>query len=160
MIPTSWSESTLSHMELSCAATIPSRLGQVANSVYKHVFAAGKPPAHILLRDYARGVVERALCLGAQMDVDAAKIRPPYASQWPYIPTKEEIERLFPDKSQAGYDSGSLEWGRYRIKSSVTADDFAWYVIGTNSASTSRSWLSLKLDEPEWTPPRDGLTSC
>jgi hypothetical protein len=131
----------------------PVPIGQVANSVYKHVFAAGKPPAHILLRDYARGVVERALCLGAQMDVDAAKIRPPYASQWPYIPTKEEIERLFPDKSQAGYDSGSLEWGRYRIKSSVTADDFAWYVIGTNSASTSRSWLSLKLDEPEWTPP-------
>jgi hypothetical protein len=33
------------------------------------------------------------------------------------------------------------------------ADDFARYVIGTNSAATSRNWLSLRLGDPEWTPP-------
>ena len=73
----------------------PGPAGQLAKRVYQHVFAAGRPPAHILLRDYARGVVERALYLGAKINVDAAKIRPPYASQWPTIPTKEDIECVF-----------------------------------------------------------------
>jgi len=78
-------------------------------------------------------------------------------SRWPdfrvHDGPKFAIEKLFPDKSQAGYDSGSPEWGRYRIQSSVMADDFARYVIGTNSAATSRNWLSLRLGDPEWTPP-------
>ena len=45
------------------------------------------------------------------------------------------------------------EWARARIAKSVLDDDFAFYVIGTNSSQTSSTWLSLGLDEPAWTPP-------
>src|SRR5574337_752557 len=60
-------------------------------------------------------------------------IRPPYKSQWPTIPTQNDITSLLPDWSRGSYDSGELEWGRNRIGSSVMDDDFAHYVIEPNS---------------------------
>jgi hypothetical protein len=125
-------------------------VGTLAACVYAHVFASGEPPAHILLRDYARGVVERALNLRADFHVDETLIRPPYKSRWPEIPTEDTIEPFLPDWSRGSYDSGDVEWSRNRIGSSVMGDDFARYVIGTNSSFTSTNWLALRLDEPAW----------
>nr|WP_143101685.1 AVAST type 2 anti-phage system protein Avs2 [Stigmatella aurantiaca] len=126
-------------------------VGTLAACVYGRVFASGNPPPHILLRDYARGVVERALYLGAQVEIDASRIRPPYSSQWPVIPSEEDIKPLLADWSKGSHDSRELEWSRNRIASSVLDDDFARYVIGTNSA-VSGDWLSLTLAEPPWEP--------
>ena len=131
----------------------PVALATLATCVYNQIFSAGNPPPHILLRDYARGVVERAIYIGATMDVVIDHIRPPYKSEWPTIPTEEEIKPLLPDWAQGSHDSGELAWGRNRIGSSVMDDDFARYVIGTNSSPTSSSWLALRLDEPQWQPP-------
>ncbi len=125
----------------------PGEVGALAACVYTRVFASA-PPAHILLRDYARGVVERAIDLGADLQVDQTLIRPPYKSQWPAIPSEDDIAPLLPDWSRGSHDSGDVEWSRNRIGSSVMGDDFARYVIGTNSSSTN--WLSLRLDEPVW----------
>ncbi len=133
-------------------------VGQLAQAVYVRVFKEGSPPAHILLRDYARGVVEHALYLGSKLDGDPNLIRPPYQSTWPHIPTEEEIEPLKPNwDNVGGYDSGDLEWSRNRIGSSVLSDDFARYVIGTNSSVTS--WLSLRRDEPKWQSPDERLAT-
>lgn len=131
----------------------PVAVGALATCVYSRVFASGNPPPHILLRDYARGVVERALHLGSAIEVVRDRIRPPYKSVWPTIPTDEDIKPLLPDWSKGSHDSGELEWGRIRICRSVMDDDFARYVIGTNSSSTSSDWLSLILDEAPWRPP-------
>ena len=129
----------------------PDAVGTLATCVYASVFASGSPPPHLLLRDYARGVVERALHLGSKLDVVCDRIRPPYRSTWPTVPTEEDIKTLLPDWSKGSHDSGELEWARNRIGSSVMDDDFARYVIGTNSSWIS--WLSLKLEEPQWKPP-------
>ena len=123
-------------------------VGRLASCVYERVFAGGSPSAHILLRDCARGVVERAIFLGASFNVDMKLIRPPYTSKWPNIPTEDEIKPLLPDWSRGSHDSGELEWARNRIGSSVMEDDFARYVIGINSPFTN--WLSLRLNEPPW----------
>lgn len=131
----------------------PVAVGALATCVYDRIFASGSPPPHILLRDYARGVVERALHLESVIDVVPDRIRPPYKSTWPTIPTEEDIKPLLPDWSKGSHDSGQPEWARNRIGSSVMHDDFARYVIGTNWSSTSRDWLSLQLDEPRWNPP-------
>ncbi|MFH1219129.1 MAG: AVAST type 2 anti-phage system protein Avs2 [Candidatus Eisenbacteria bacterium] len=127
----------------------PHEVGALAERVYARMFAAGAPPPHILLRDYARGVVERALYLGSKVQVDASHIRPPYKSQWPTIPTEEDIKPFLPDWSRGSHDSGDLEWSRNCIGSSVLDGDFAHYVIG----SSSSSWLSLGLEDPAWKPP-------
>lgn len=128
----------------------PERVGLLAQCVYAHVFTTGVPTAHVLLRDYARGVIERALHLGAQIDVAVERIRPPYQSTWPHIPTENEIEPFMADWGRGAHDSGELEWARNRIGSSVMGDDFARYVIGTNSSSTSHDWLSIRLEQPIW----------
>jgi len=131
----------------------PVAVGALATCVYTCVFASGNPPPHILLRDYARGVVERALHLGSAIEVVPDRVRPPYKSVWPTIPTDEDIKPLLPDWSKGSHDSGDLRWSWNRIGSSVMSDDFAYYVIGTNSSSSSRDWLSLTLDEASWEPP-------
>ena len=113
-------------------------VGAIASTAYELVFADGAPPAHVLLRDYARGIIERALYLGSEIDIDPELIRPPYTSTWPEIPNDAEIEPYLTDRSD----------GAYYISHSVMDDDFARYVIGTNSWSTN--WLSLRLDQPPW----------
>lgn len=135
----------------------PAAVGRLAGCVYAHAFARREPPAHILLRDYARGVIERAIHLGASLDVDEQAIRPPYLSQWPHIPTEDEIKPLMPDWSRGSHDSGDVEWARNRIGSSVMEDDFARYVIGTDSWFTN--WLSLPLEEPAWQPADERLAA-
>jgi hypothetical protein len=131
----------------------PVIVGSLATSVYKKVFASETPHPHILLRDYARGTIERALHLGSKIDIDSDLIRPPYKSTWPNILTEDDIKPLLPDWSKGAHDSGELEWARNRIGSSVMSDDFARYVIGTNFSSTSSNWLSQSLDQEPWKPP-------
>lgn len=135
----------------------PAEVGALGACVYARVFATGSPPAHILLRDYARGVVERAIHLGATLDIVPERIRPPYQSEWPAIPSEDEIKPLLPDWSRGSYDSGDIEWARNTIASSVMDGDFARYVIGTNSSFTN--WLSLRLGDPVWQSPASRLAA-
>lgn len=128
---------------------------RLAKLVYDRVFAVGEPPAHILLRDYARGVIERALYLKADIQVDETLVRPPHKSHWPAIPTEDEIEQLFPTDGDISWNSGSTTWSRNRIRWSVMNDDFAWYVIGTNSGRIT--WTSLRIEEPKWRSPGERL---
>lgn len=120
---------------------------QLGVTVYYLVFAERSPPRHLLLRDYARGVVERALIVNPSLEVKHQWIRPPYRSSWPTIPTVKEIEHLKP-RFEGGKFVDDHAWAQHRIWSSVMDDDFARYVIGTNSHSTN--WLSIPLSEPRW----------
>ena len=117
-------------------------LGRLAQTVYDNVFKPNIPPTHILLRDYARGVIEHAIKLGAEIKVDEKRFRPPYTSVWPTIPDEDELEPL---REVNGY-------GRSKIFSSLGNDlgDFYIYVIGRDS---DPNWLSLRLDEPAWQSP-------
>lgn len=126
-------------------------VGQLAHRVYEIVFAAQTPSVHLLLRDYARGIVERALYLGAELVIAVERIRPPYRSTWPAIPTAEEVDRLFPDSPAKWRDKDSGAWAHDRIKSSVMADDFGRYVIDPRLAD----WLSVPLSEPAWVKPKN-----
>ncbi len=127
-------------------------VGNLAAAVYRHVFASGSPPAHILLRDYALGVIERAICLGANVPLDERLIRPPYNSIWPPIPSEDCVEALTPRWGKGAWDGGDLEWSRNRIRWSVMDDDFARYVIGDDFSS---DWLSLRLGEEPWKSPEE-----
>lgn len=70
-----------------------SSLAGLATDVYQYVFANGTPVAHILLRDYARGVIEVALHRGRKLPIDERLIKPPYGSKWPStIPAEGELK--------------------------------------------------------------------
>ena len=118
----------------------------LASMVYEKVFAKGTPPVHILLRDYARGVIERAIYLGSNLEIDECLIRPPYKSNWPQISDEEEIQPLMSDPDE---DADNREWAKQDIVTSVMGfGDFARYVIGTNFHNSN--WLSLHLNEDPW----------
>ena len=126
----------------------------LAQAVYDRVFRDGSPPPHVLLRDYARIVVERGLYLDpGALDLNLGLTRPPYRSEWPRIPKPEEVERLKYAKAEvaAGEDAYRPQ---NRIHGSVFDDDFGHYVIGSRL-----SWLSVRLDEPTWTSSADELTA-
>lgn len=66
---------------------------ELVNLLYEKEFSHGFPTPHILLRDYARGIIEFAdhvKCLPPHIDMK--KIRPPYTSPWPLqIPSKNDM---------------------------------------------------------------------
>ena len=111
----------------------------LASAVYRSVFEPCEPPPHILLRDYARGVVERAIYLGSDISIDEKLIRPPYNSSWPDIPENDDS---YSPKDKDGS-------GKRAIHSSLGEHfgDFYIYVIGRGSTS---NWLSISLDEDVW----------
>lgn len=95
-------------------------------------FANNMPNLHILLRDYARGVMEYALYKNVINEEMGVYFRPPYKSEWPIEnPTESEIEDLGEDK----YSS---------IKSSVMGfvGDFRKYTM-----SGVHSWSSTEITE-------------
>jgi len=106
----------------------------LAGWIYENIFSNNKPPIHILLRDYARGVIEVALKRGIELKINEKNINPPYKSIWPTkIPTNEELENKYLKDSSG---KGKSNLGLSIIWSSVNLGDFARYVIGTNFSST------------------------
>lgn len=120
------------------------RIRKLADAVLEAVFTKVPVAPHLLLRDYARGVVERSHWLVPLPDETMRRVRPPYGSKWPRIPSEKTIKQLKESLDTQDEDT----YGARRIAISVLDDDFARYVIGTNSWSTD--WLSLRLDQPAW----------
>ena len=59
-------------------------VGEVAQCVYDTIFADETPPLHLLVRDYAQGIIERADYLNIlPKGVDLDKCTPPYKSHYP-----------------------------------------------------------------------------
>ncbi len=71
-------------------------LKKLAEWVYKNIFESNRPPVHILLRDYARGIIEVALKHDTcPKNILEKKVNPPYKSKWPEIPTQQFLEKEF-----------------------------------------------------------------
>ncbi|MEC0301244.1 hypothetical protein, partial [Peribacillus frigoritolerans] len=75
----------------------------IASSVFNNVFENGCPYPNILIRDYARGIIEFAHVKGQiALDINISLIRPPYKSDWPIEnPSLEEIEHIVDDNYSA-----------------------------------------------------------
>lgn len=96
-------------------------LYSISNRVFQTVFSNNQPIPHILLRDYARGIMEFALqrnCLSK--DIDITSFRPPYVSDWPLEnPSKEELDTIS-DKVKDSHIINSLmgfpgDFGNYTL---------------------------------------------
>lgn len=103
--------------------------------IYETIFKKEHVYPHMLLRDYARGVIAYALYLKLDISVDVKSIRPPYKSEWPNaIPSDEEIKKYeFDYKSK---DFKDYYWGQDSIIMSMATGygggmygDFGRYVF-------------------------------
>ena len=129
----------------------PAEVKVLAECVYARVFDAGAPPTHILLRDYARGVVERALHLKSPIDVDATRIRPPYDSTPPVFPSEKNVAPLLPSPEHNPHRREGDDWARSHIGHSVLEGGLHRAIRETWGCSGE--WLSLGLDQPPWQEP-------
>jgi hypothetical protein len=128
-------------------SALRSRVGDhltaLAQFTFDTIFKNGSAPPNILLRDYARGIVERALSAGLPVQADRGSIRPPYSSQLPSeVPSKQELEDKFgwsPDKDE----EARAAWISI-VGSVLYGGDFERYVIGTNSGTFP--WSSRPID--------------
>ena len=114
--------------------------------VYKAIFRDEYVYPNILLRDYARGVIEYSLHIGIDLKVDRDKIRPPYKSIWPsIIPHDEEIK-----KYEFDYKSKNFKdhyWSQNSIIHSMQPEHSKIYMYGDFGRyvfqSGFRNWRKL-----------------
>ncbi|MEM9389559.1 MAG: ATP-binding protein [Bacteroidota bacterium] len=124
-----------------CALRSNDKEGLLALSqyVYSYIFdVKGEVYRNILLRDYARGIIEYALHLKLDLSADEEMFRPPYTSNLPdRLPTTGEIDEKYDPKGDDGSYRGK-KWGATAILSSMTTEygrgtggygDFGRYVF-------------------------------
>jgi hypothetical protein len=135
-----------------CALKTKDVLGlqNLSNYIYNTIFLQEEVYPHILLRDYARGVIEYSLFKGIELCCDVDKIRPPYKSKWSYtVPTDEEIKKYRFDYKEDGFKD--YYWSQNEIISSMQPEhskiemygDFGRYVF----QSAFRYWKDLDIQD-------------
>jgi hypothetical protein len=129
-------------------------ISALAQHVYDSIFRDGSPPVHLLLRDYARGIVEVALARRASINVDKKRIRPPYGSPWPSMPTAKDVESLTKTPSDSAPKD---EWARVGLRGSIMDGDFGRYIIGTNNGIFE--WSPDRLTGEKALRPKDHIAA-
>lgn len=124
----------------------------IAQYIYDVIFKDGNPPAHLLVRDYARNAVEYAIYKEVGLDVDIELIRPPYNSQCDYKPlSNKQLDEKYKPKEDSGH-WGKDNWGITAILHSMTTEygrgtggygDFGRYVF---QSAISHFKLPIKLN--------------
>jgi hypothetical protein len=116
-------------------------LKELSEYVYKQIFNKDEVYPHILLRDYARGIIEYTLYLNIPLKINVEKIRPPYKSVFPQIPSDVEIEKfkvfhkgtIFLDRHQGnGMIFDSMEVELSRDGKVAWYGDFGRYIFQSN----------------------------
>ena len=108
---------------------------KIAQYVYDTIFKSSYPPVHILLRDYARNIVEYAIYKNPKLVINVNLIRPPYKTEMPVLPTKEDdVKKYELDYNNTDYKqrygnehnaiygsliSGIADFGHYTVESAV-----------------------------------------
>jgi len=125
-------------------------LKNLAEWVYATQFKKSKSTVHILVRDYARGIIEVALRQNIRIaGLDKKKIRPPFNSNWPKRVPSEKVlkkkyypEDFFKDKNK---DRGYLDIWSSVMYSFGSLADFGNYVLD----SAVNHWSGRRLNANE-----------
>jgi hypothetical protein len=100
----------------------------LAEFIYSKEFLNNQPTEHILIRDYARGVVEYYHQYDKSALFDKALYLPPYASKYPKkFPTEKTLKKLYRDSDDVKKDYYPV-WGATMSE----IDDFAKKAIDYN----------------------------
>jgi len=117
----------------------------IAQFVYEKVFKKGKPPVHLLLRDYARNTIEYAIVRGAKLKIEISKVRPPYNTPLPKkFPTEKSMAKYHMDHNDPDYRKNNGH-AYNKIHFSVLSWDFGRYTV--DSAVHHLSPISFRFDD-------------
>lgn len=109
-----------------------------AKFIYETIFHQDEVVPNVLLRDYARQLIELALSKGLCEYIDPKLITPPYNSHWYNFQfTNDDVDSCVKKYESIGRDEGNSV---YRIRSSMTTEygrgtgaygDFGRYIFGS-----------------------------
>jgi len=112
-------------------------LAQLCREVFSAVFDKASVNPHVLLRDYAAGIIRLGISKSIPLDFDIQRCLPPYSSEsFTTFPSNEEIDSRYQLDDQAGefyyyqneiIDSMTTEYGR----GLQAYGDFGRYVFGS-----------------------------
>ncbi|MBB6240525.1 hypothetical protein HDC90_005203 [Pedobacter sp. AK013] len=99
------------------------KLPAVSEYIYETIFNQKEVYPHILLRDYARGIIEFTLYLKYSPNVDIEQLRPPYRSKRlpKRFPSVKTIDKKYRPKGETG-NYGGESWGATAILGSMTTE--------------------------------------
>lgn len=119
------------------------KLKEIGIYVYRLLFFRRRPPTHILLRDYARGVVETTLKKfpSIKKDINEQFIKPPYVSSWPKkIPSLSHLKKKYYNEKVVGktkYPYGGI-WHSLMHHNKSFIADFGNYTVGSTLSHWSK----------------------
>lgn len=98
------------------------KLKELALYVYKAIFDKDEVYPNILLRTYAKNIIDYAVYIGclSNEDCSIAKTQPPYKSIFPEIPSDEEIKKYSLDTNSP--DFKNYHYAQLRILSSMKVE--------------------------------------
>jgi len=121
-------------------ARSPGDLEKLARHAYGAVFEGGNPPADIMLREYARLIIDEAQRRSAGLDMDLGKCSPPHSSEWiGEFPGQDQVNKLKNECTGKGLPRG----GSRLFASLGTLGDFYTYVI--NKGMGMSGWSDVPL---------------
>lgn len=100
----------------------PVRLNAHAAIAWRHAFAGGEPPVHVVTRDYARAVVELSASAGGlPPEIDLARCRPPYGAKpavfnFTEARVEARADRVGADSILRSCYKGLANFGRYTLQ--------------------------------------------
>ncbi len=134
---------------VACGCAIRSRkdkdgLKILSKWVYDEIFKRRNPPAHILLRDYARGIIKIALHEKLKLTINRRKIEPPFSSDWPKrVPSEKFLKSKYYPKDL--FQRKTEERRFLNIWASVMSPgDFGNYVLNSGVGHWSERRLNGK----------------
>lgn len=77
---------------------------KIGRYIYTSIFKGKNPPEHILLRDYARNIVEYVIYKNPKLFIDLKEVRPPYKSKLPNYPSEQDIAEYKGDHNSPNFD--------------------------------------------------------
>jgi hypothetical protein len=127
----------------------------LSDYIYKTIFKdKDEVYPHVLLRDYARGVIEFTSFSGIELPFDVEDVRPPYNSSFPHkIMTSEEIDKKYKFDHKAK-DYKKHYWSQNSILSSMNTGsgygDFGRYTFSSALDSWDVNTSKLSNLALEW----------
>lgn len=96
------------------------KIKSIAFAIYENIFKGEEVYPNILLRDYAKNTIDYAINVLGHLDIDISKTIPPYKSQFPIIPSDDEIETYNLDYNAS--DFKDYYWSQNSILSSMKVE--------------------------------------
>ena len=120
---------------------------KIAEKTYRQIFKEGNPIPHILLRDYARCILEFAYNKKLiSNEIDPESFRPPYKSKWPIEnPTDSEINNLV-DSDKYGSVHYSLDSGDFGIYTMQCVHQFSPTSLNKKHPETVKELIEKFID--------------